>query len=789
MLKTLFCVVFAVGVLTLQAAPREVSEQEIARRLQEISPDRPRLYLRDAKVLEKSRRTPSGAAISGRIFHEADLMLSYPVIERTFNGDQMLHVSRNVLFRVNTLTVAYHLSGDRKYADKAIAEMRNAAAYPDWNHPNHYLDTAEMTLALAFGYDWLYDLLTPEERLAIENAIIEKGIRPSFAGTGSIWWIRGTNNWNQVCHAGIVAGAVAVYEKNPELAAKSIARAINCLPLAMHASYYPRGAYPEGPVYWSYGSEFTVALLSILESAFGTDFGLSEAPGFSETGDFVLAVRAPSGRSFSYADSSPLLGVDFAQVWLPRRFNRPDWMSNWSQQELLKLGARRQADVGKGGNRMLPLTMFFFDDYRKNDRTPPKSYFSGADAAVPVAMFRSDWTPDASYLGVKGGSPSWAHGHMDAGSFVFEADGVRWAADLGQDDYSKFLARKMSLWSYQPNSDRWKIFRFGPQSHNLLLIDGQLQKPTAKAYILEYTENSAMLELSDLYENLADRVTRTFRMLPDRSVEITDRIAGAKPGSKLRWQMLIQGSKAVVEGKNLRLTNSGKELLIEVDSPADGRWGVDDAKKFEAEWDAPNPTCQVVAFEQAVPASGRLSYTVRLSPVGPPADRPEGLVVLGEKQQPREEQNRGIQASGKPFIVAARIKMLRNFAPPASWKGCGIGLRSDSQNQVLLSFCESPADSGSRHFLELRYRKDGRWITPPGSKFDAARNDFNWKIGETYELSLSVDGNQAVGLLKTADGAELAKLAIPLRAEDGFTPAISSWFQNGIKTEFLDAAK
>ena len=45
------------------------------------------------------------------------------------------------------------------------------------------------------------------------------------------------------------------------------------------------------------------------------------------------------------------------------------------------------------------------------------------------------FTPDASFLGVKGGMPKYNHGHMDVGSFVFDADGVRWAEDLGSQNY------------------------------------------------------------------------------------------------------------------------------------------------------------------------------------------------------------------------------------------------------------------------------------------------------------------------------------------------------------------
>ena len=72
----------------------------------------------------------------------------------------------------------------------AVLEMKAVAAFPDWN-PSHFLDVAEMTNALAIGYDWLYDDLTPTDRATIRAAIVEAGsearpeslrIRPRLAG-------------------------------------------------------------------------------------------------------------------------------------------------------------------------------------------------------------------------------------------------------------------------------------------------------------------------------------------------------------------------------------------------------------------------------------------------------------------------------------------------------------------------------------------------------------------------------------------------------------------------------
>ena len=62
-----------------------------------------------------------------------------------------------------------------------------------------------MTMALAIGYDWLYGYLTPSSRKAIETAIIEKGIKPSYVEEYN-WFLDAGHNWNQVCNAGMTYG-------------------------------------------------------------------------------------------------------------------------------------------------------------------------------------------------------------------------------------------------------------------------------------------------------------------------------------------------------------------------------------------------------------------------------------------------------------------------------------------------------------------------------------------------------------------------------------------------------
>ena len=65
---------------------------------------------------------------------------------------------------------------------------------------------------------------------------------------------------------------------------------------------------------------------------------------------------------------------------------------------------------------------------RREDNVPPKSYYSGDDAAVPVAMFARIGQMTRLIWG-QGRFAPWSHGRYGCGSFVYEVDGVRWAAD------------------------------------------------------------------------------------------------------------------------------------------------------------------------------------------------------------------------------------------------------------------------------------------------------------------------------------------------------------------------
>ena len=149
---------------------------------------------------------------------EAGEIVKLPLNERIKTGRRLLSVSRENLRRIFILSYAYRMTGKSEFLKRAESEMLKAASFSDWN-PSHFLDVGEMTMALAIGYDWLYPQLSEQTKREIENAIVEKGLKPSFDERYN-WFVNAVHNWSQVCHAGVTYGALAIWEKEPELARK-----------------------------------------------------------------------------------------------------------------------------------------------------------------------------------------------------------------------------------------------------------------------------------------------------------------------------------------------------------------------------------------------------------------------------------------------------------------------------------------------------------------------------------------------------------------------------------------
>jgi len=576
-------------------------------------PGHPRILLLKGEE-ETIKKTFTGDKIWGKmqqaIIDESDRMVTLPPIARIQIGRRLLDKSREAIRRLFFLSYAYRTTGNKQYLQRAEKEMLNIAAFSDWNPP-HFLDVAEMTMAMSIGYDWLYNELSPASRSTIKEAIIKKGINPSLDPKNN-GWLTVEHNWNQVCNAGMTYGALAIYEDDPALAKQIINRAIGSVVSSMK-DMAPDGAYPEGYGYWGYGTSFNVLLISVLDKAFGKDFGLSDQPGFLKTAGFLENMTGPTGSPFNFSDSHDDGGVEPAMFWFARKNADPSLL--WVERSrLLKENPKKHV-----GDRLLPAMMIWGGGIGLDNIAPPKETMWVGKGKNPVALMRSSWTDTAAvFVGIKGGSGSVNHAHMDVGSFVMDLGGQRWAMDLGAQDYESLESKGMQIFGRTQDAQRWTIFRYVNQAHNTLTINDQHQLVKGFAPIIGSSSSkdfmNAVIDLSDVYKGSVVKAQRGIAVVDGKWVVVRDEIETADTAITIRWTMITPAS-VKTNGKNLAyLTQNGQQLLMVVDDAREAiikTWPTDPPPNS---YDAPNPGTIRTGFELTVPARTKKTITVLLTP-------------------------------------------------------------------------------------------------------------------------------------------------------------------------------
>jgi hypothetical protein len=406
-------------------------------------------------------------------------------------------------------------------------------------------------------------------------------------------------------------GAMAIYEDQPELARKVINRAIETVVLSM-SDYAPDGAYPEGYSYWGYGTSFNVMLISAIEKAFGQDYGLSQQPGFLKTAGYLMNMTGPSGNSFNYSDAGTGGSLQPAMFWFASKVKDPSLL--WVERSrLLNNGAQKEVN-----DRLLPAAIFWSGGIAMSRITEPKSKIWVGRGKSPVALMRSSWTdPNAIFVGLKAGTPSASHAHMDVGSFVMEADGIRWAMDFGMQDYNSLETKGVKLWDGAQNSQRWQVYRYANFVHNTLTVNNELQKVAGKAPITSSSTNpaftSATTDLTELYKGLLAKANRGIAIVNQDHVVVRDELETGSNEATVRWSLLTAADVNITDKNRAELTKNGKKLILQIQEPAEVSLKTGSTEPPH-DYDAPNPGTVLVSFEVTMPVNTKRALTVLLIP-------------------------------------------------------------------------------------------------------------------------------------------------------------------------------
>ena len=524
-----------------------------------LSKSTPRLILTPEIKKDLKRKLESDSLI--RNYYQAiklnsEQILTEPLLERKLTGRRLLSVSRRMLYRMNVLCMVYLMENDPKILDRINEEIIAVCNFSDWN-PSHFLDVAEMAMAVSIAVDWTGKDL-PESTVELaKNALIEKGIKPSYQGR--MGWITGSSNWNQVCNGGMIAASIVIAEKDPELASRTIRRSLDGIPYALH-EYAPDGVYPEGPSYWRYGTQFSVLTSSMLTSAFGQDFGIAGYPAFLESANFRVLSVGPSGLFWNFADcgNSPGQNGDIILAWFAAQTGNPLYLE--SEKFMIPPESMNRLNRTSGAG------LVWLSQFEPQVETTLPLAWKG-DGANPIGVFINGTNdPDMFYFGGKGGKATLPHGHMDAGSFVFELDGIRWSVDMGMQRYNRLEQEGFNLWNKSQESDRWKLLSTNNFGHTTLTVNDELFVNDAYAPIIDFKKGANpefTIDMSAVYGENLNSATRRFLKEDNRSILIEDVIDMNEMTESITWQMMTTADVEMVDGGAV-LRENGKHLRLEI---------------------------------------------------------------------------------------------------------------------------------------------------------------------------------------------------------------------------------
>ncbi|WP_172582535.1 heparinase II/III domain-containing protein [Subtercola boreus] len=420
---------------------------------------------------------------------------------------------------------------------------------------------------------------TESQRLTLRTAIRNFGLLPGLKVDQTDYDFRQLDhNWNLVCNGGLVMGALAIEEDEPEICREIVALAAESVPKAI-ALYAPGGAYPEGVGYWAYATKYLVAYLATLNSALSDEKGFTQSEGLAVTAYFPLYMTGPTGRTFNYYDATEEIHQTSEMFWLASTFDSPvfGWWGmqgaanepvSWQQSPAGLLWYRPELSQGPA-DAGLPL-----------DRT-----FSGSE----VVSHLSEWqNSQANYVAAKAGDNSTNHGDLDLGTFVLDALGVRWAVDLGPDDYNL-----PGYWFREPGGARWELYRKRAEGHNTLVVNPGAhadQLETAVGHIERFECGAdagfSVLELDKAHPDI-EYWRRGVGLFDARSqFVIQDEVTLTAPG--VIWWFLH--TRADIElGADLRtatLSSEGESVVVRLAEPVDATFQVLDARPLSS---SPDP--------------------------------------------------------------------------------------------------------------------------------------------------------------------------------------------------------
>lgn len=372
---------------------------------------------------------------------------------------QERRVQNEVGIGIAEAALVYKITGDKKYLDAAKKYIDAGISYDTWgytyNKPNVDLAAGHLLYGMGWGYDLLYNDLTPHERTRIREKLVKQArllhdfFKPKPGKTYAY-----SQNHTFIPVSGLAVTAYALMDEVPE--AKEWAATSRAIFDRVLATYTEDGYFYESMEYWIFSTPWLVHYMDAHLQSTGENL-YENTPGMRLAHKYVSHITLPAGEfNFDFGDiyAGPVTrarkGNDYERERVNGKF-RTNYNILYNLASRYGSGeAQGVADWLKSKGQVNAEEFWTFIWYNPNikavpiERQPANHYFEDHG----VVFWRSSWADDATAFAFKAGPPeghsatekirafpdwrlSSGHAHPDAGSFIIWSNGRYLTGDSG----------------------------------------------------------------------------------------------------------------------------------------------------------------------------------------------------------------------------------------------------------------------------------------------------------------------------------------------------------------------
>ncbi len=353
----------------------------------------------------------------------------------------------------------YKMTGEKKYLDAAKKYMDAAVSYDVWgysyNKPNVDLAAGHFLYGMGWGYDLLYNDLTPQEREKYRNKLIKQArLLYDFFKIKSGKTYAYSQNHTFIPIAGLAVTAYALMGETPE--AKEWAATSRAIFDRVLATYSQDGYFYESMEYWIFSMPWIIHYLDAHKHATGENLYLT-TPGLKLSHKYIAHINLPKAEfNFDFGDiyAGPVTrarkGNDYERERINGKF-RTNYNILYNLATQYEDGeVQGVANWVKSKGQVNAEEIWSFIWY--NDKLPPVPiekqplwhYFPDHE----LVFWRNSWDDNATAFAFKNGPPeghganeavknfpewrlSSGHAHPDSGSFIIWSNGKYLTGDSG----------------------------------------------------------------------------------------------------------------------------------------------------------------------------------------------------------------------------------------------------------------------------------------------------------------------------------------------------------------------